>query len=168
MRKAAKIVLLVGGIVNILGAVLCLGLVALSGLLVVAGLAAGIAPFAGELADLISAGDMEVLTAFLQENASAIVAPVAGGIVGAIALALSGLLGFVLSLVTGITCLIGSKAKPAKKGIHIVNIVFGVLNASLLALAGGVLGLIAAIKEKKLLPEEPAEEPAEEPVAEAE
>lgn len=164
MRKAAKIVLLVGGIFGILSLLGTLACLALVPVLALGGLAAGLAPVAETLIDLLS--DMDALMEWLPENAAAIAIPAVSGFVAAGVLATTLLVDAVLALATAITCFVGSKAKPAKKGIHIVNIVFGILGTSLLALVGGVLGLIAAIKEKKALP---AEEPAEEePVAEAE
>ena len=72
--------------------------------------------------------------------------------------------GFVLLLVCGIVNLKGAKAK--KKGILIANIVFGVLEENLLAIAGAVLGLIGLSKEQNAeqannVPEpEPAPAPA--------
>ena len=72
--------------------------------------------------------------------------------------------GFVLLLVCGIVNLKGAKAK--KKGILIANIVFGVLEENILAIAGAVLGIIGLSKEQNAeqannVPEpEPAPAPA--------
>ena len=82
-----------------------------------------------------------------------------GGIAGGVVL----LIAAVLCLVAGVVGIKGFKTH--EKGNYVANIVFGVLTAEWLLIAGAVLGLIALAKEKKAAaPEEPA--PEEAPAAE--
>ena len=127
-RKIGRILLLVGGIFELLAMGFCF-------LLAIAGF---------------------VFPAFAEQLGLPQEAVLIGGIAGGVFL----LLVAVVELIAGV---VGIKAfKAHTKGNYIANIVFGVLTAQILLIAGGVLGLIALKKEK------PAEAPAEEqPVEEA-
>lgn len=127
-RKIGRILLLVGGIFELLAMGFCF-------LLAIAGF---------------------VFPAFAEQLGLPQEAVLIGGIAGGVFL----LLVAVVELIAGVVGIKGFKAHT--KGNYIANIVFGVLTAQILLIAGGVLGLIALKKEK------PAEAPAEEqPVEEA-
>lgn len=127
-RKIGRILLLVGGIFELLAMGFCF-------LLAIAGF---------------------VFPAFAEQLGLPQEAVLIGGIAGGVFL----LLVAVVELIAGVVGIKGFKAHT--KGNYIANIVFGVLTAQILLIAGAVLGLIALKKEK------PAEAPAEEkPVEEA-
>lgn len=127
-RKIGRILLLVGGIFELLAMGFCF-------LLAIAGF---------------------VFPAFAEQLGLPQEAVLIGGIAGGVFL----LLVAVVELIAGVVGIKGFKAHT--KGNYIANIVFGVLTAQILLIAGGVLGLIALKKEK------PAEAPVEEqPVEEA-
>ena len=125
-RKIGRILLLVGGIFELLAMGFCF-------LLAIAGF---------------------VFPAFAEQLGLPQEAVLIGGIAGGIFL----LLVAVVELIAGVVGIKGFKAHT--KGNYIANIVFGVLTAQILLIAGAVLGLIALKKEK------PAEAPAEEKPAE--
>ena len=125
-RKIGRILLLVGGIFELLAMGFCF-------LLAIAGF---------------------VFPAFAEQLGLPQEAVLIGGIAGGVFL----LLVAVVELIAGVVGIKGFKAHT--KGNYIANIVFGVLTAQILLIAGGVLGLIALKKEK------PAEAPAEEQPAE--
>lgn len=125
-RKIGRILLLVGGIFELLAMGFCF-------LLAIAGF---------------------VFPAFAEQLGLPQEAVLIGGIAGGVFL----LLVAVVELIAGVVGIKGFKAHT--KGNYIANIVFGVLTAQILLIAGAVLGLIALKKEK------PAEAPAEEKPAE--
>ena len=125
-RKIGRILLLVGGIFELLAMGFCF-------LLAIAGF---------------------VFPAFAEQLGLPQEAVLIGGIAGGVFL----LLVAVVELIAGVIGIKGFKAHT--KGNYIANIVFGVLTAQILLIAGAVLGLIALKKEK------PAEAPAEEKPAE--
>ena len=125
-RKIGRILLLVGGIFELLAMGFCF-------LLAIAGF---------------------VFPAFAEQLGLPQEAVLIGGIAGGVFL----LLVAVVELIAGVVGIKGFKAHT--KGNYIANIVFGVLTAQILLIAGGVLGLIALKKEK------PAEAPVEEQPAE--
>ena len=125
-RKIGRILLLVGGIFELLAMGFCF-------LLAIAGF---------------------VFPAFAEQLGLPQEAVLIGGIAGGVFL----LLVAVVELIAGVVGIKGFKAHT--KGNYIANIVFGVLTAQILLIAGAVLGLIALKKEK------PAEEPVEEQPAE--
>ncbi len=125
-RKIGRILLLVGGIFELLAMGFCF-------LLAIAGF---------------------VFPAFAEQLGLPQEAVLIGGIAGGVFL----LLVAVVELIAGVVGIKGFKAHT--KGNYIANIVFGVLTAQILLIAGAVLGLIALKKEK------PAEAPVEEKPAE--
>ena len=125
-RKIGRILLLVGGIFELLAMGFCF-------LLAIAGF---------------------VFPAFAEQLGLPQEPVLIGGIAGGVFL----LLVAVVELIAGVIGIKGFKAHT--KGNYIANIVFGVLTAQILLIAGAVLGLIALKKEK------PAEAPAEEKPAE--
>ena len=163
MKKASKILLTIGGVINIIGAVSVL----------IAGLVFAIMSFMGtgffvEYMNQVG-GDMGGDE--MGVNAALIYSIVAG-----LLSLLGGAVGFILLLISGI---IGVKApKKNVKGSFIACIVWSVLTESIFLLVGGIFGLIGlnqennqpqpepepapVIEEKKPEPEPVQEEPKEE------
>ena len=136
MKKASKILLTISGVINIVGAIACI----ICGIVyaIMAFVAASYLP----ISDLQEAIQEMFASADMPEE---VLRLVIAGVVALIYFLMFGA-GFVLLLVCGIVNLKGAKAK--KKGILIANIVFGVLEENLLAIAGAVLGLIGLSKEQ--------------------
>ncbi len=154
MKKASKILLTISGVINIVGAIACI----ICGIVyaIMAFVAASYLP----ISDLQEAIQEMFASADMPEE---VLRLVIAGVVALIYFLMFGA-GFVLLLVCGIVNLKGAKAK--KKGILIANIVFGVLEENILAIAGAVLGIIGLNKEQNAeqannVPEpEPAPAPA--------
>ena len=136
MKKASKILLTISGVINIVGAIACI----ICGIVyaIMAFVAASYLP----IADLQVAIQEMFASADMPEE---VLRLVIAGVVALIYFLMFGA-GFVLLLVCGIVNLKGAKAK--KKGILIANIVFGVLEENILAIAGAVLGIIGLSKEQ--------------------
>ena len=169
MKKAGKILMLIGGIMGIVCAVF--GILTFFGLGTAFGFGGlGAAVFgavieSGQIDPASVSMTAEELAALGQE-----LLVVGGvGIVASIVLFVAGLVDFIISLVGSIIAL-GANGKKRSKKRYIVAIVFGGLIllffnmgflawlASLLVIVGGILGLSALSKEPK---EEPVEDASE-------
>lgn len=146
MKKASKILLTIGGIINIVGAVAA----------IIAGLVLAIMSFAGGgfiLEYLQQAG------AEMPEDM-----PVDGAIILAIIAGLiclfAGVVVFILLLVSGIIAVKASKKNV--KGSFIACIVWSVLTENIFLLVGGIFGLIGLNQENN----QPQPEPEPAPVVE--
>lgn len=146
MKKASKILLTIGGIINIVGAVAA----------IIAGLVLAIMSFAGG----------GFILEYLQEVGAEMPEdmPVDGAIILAIIAGLiclfAGVVVFILLLVSGI---IAVKApKKNVKGSFIACIVWSVLTESIFLLVGGIFGLIGLNQENN----QPQPEPEPAPVVE--
>lgn len=144
MKKASKILLTIGGIINIVGAVAA----------IIAGLVLAIMSFAGGgfiLEYLQQAG------AEMPEDM-----PVDGAIILAIIAGLiclfAGVVVFILLLVSGIIAVKASKKNV--KGSFIACIVWSVLTENIFLLVGGILGIIGLNKENNQPQPEPESAPA--------
>ena len=151
MKKASKILLTISGVINIVGAIAC----------IICGIVYAIMAFVA--ASYLPIADLQVAIQEMFESADMpeeVLRLVIAGVVALIYFLMFGA-GFVLLLVCGIVNLKGAKAK--KKGILIANIVFGVLEENILAIAGAVLGIIGLSKEQNAEQANNVPEPAPAP-----
>lgn len=146
MKKASKILLTIGGIINIVGAVAA----------IIAGLVLAIMSFAGG----------GIFLEYLQQIGTEMPEdmPVDGAIVLAIIAGLiclfAGVVVFILLLVSGIIAVKASKKNV--KGSFIACIVWSVLTENIFLLVGGIFGLIGLNQENN----QPQPEPEPAPVVE--